>query len=184
MNESNNQPGGLPRRELFKGAAAAGFGLSALTGAKQAGAQSRANLIQQENANPGTRNWMLTKTRTVPGKINKILNNGRCEVIEGYCSANSLRAGEKLKVMVSTKPETNFKLEIFRTGYYNGDGARLVKTYESLKGVTQPEPSVGENYVRESTWAKSPPRPAGCRATSSSSCATTDPATFCSSAAN
>ena len=92
------------------------------------------DLIQRENAKPGTRDWLLTKTRTVPGKINDILDNGRCPWIEGYCSANSVRAGEKLQVMVSTNPASAFKLEIFRTGYYNGDGARLVKTFESLEG--------------------------------------------------
>ena len=110
------------------------------------------DLIQRENAEPGTRDWLLTKTRTVPGKINKILDNGRCEVIEGYCSANSVRAGEKLQIMVSTNPESAFKLEIFRTGYYGGTGARLVKTYGSLKGITQPDPPVGENYVRQCQW--------------------------------
>ncbi len=73
-------------------------------------------------------------------------------MIEGYCSANSVRAGEKLQIMVSTKPASNFKLEIFRTGYYHGDGARLVKTFDSLKGATQPDPPVGENYVRECQW--------------------------------
>ncbi len=104
---------------------------------------------------PGTRDWLLTKTYTVPGKINSNLLNGRSQVIEGYCSVNSVRAGEKLQVMVSTKPASDFRLEIFRTGYYNGDGARLVKTFDSLKGVTQPDPPVGENYVRECQWEPS-----------------------------
>lgn len=113
------------------------------------------DLIRRENAKPGTRDWLLTKTRTVPGKINNILNNGRCTAIEGYCSANSVRAGEKLRIMVSTNPVSDFKLEIFRTGYYNGDGARLMKRFDSLKGMTQPEPPVGENYLCECQWEPS-----------------------------
>jgi hypothetical protein len=63
-----------------------------------------------------------------------------------------VRAGEKLQVMVSANPESAFKLEIYRTGYYNGDGARLVKSFDSIKGTPQPEPPVGENYVRECQW--------------------------------
>ena len=158
MNESNS-PSGLPRRELprrdlLRGAAATALGLSAATGAKQANAQSRSNLVSQENAKPGTRDWLLTKTRTVLGKVN-VLPSGRSTWIEGYCSANSVRAGETLQVMVRTNPVSAFKLEIFRTGYYNGDGARLVRTYESLPGVVQPEPSIGENYIRECQWEPS-----------------------------
>lgn len=86
MNESNS-PSGLPRRELprrdlLRGAAATALGLSAATGAKHANAQSRSNLVSQENAKPGTRDWLLTKTRTVPGKVN-VLPSGRSTWIEG-----------------------------------------------------------------------------------------------------
>jgi len=158
MNNNNDSEPNIRRREVIKGAAAAGLiaatGTHALVNAAETKA-ARSDLIKRENAKPGTRDWLLTKTRQLPGKINKILNNGRCPWIEGYCSANSVRAGEKLQVMVSTNPESNFKLEIFRTGYYNGDGARLVRTFESLKGTTQPDPPVGENYVRECQWEPS-----------------------------
>ena len=145
----------VDRRDAIKGAAATG--LVAAAGAHRLvhSAESRTagrDAIQRENAQPGTRDWMLTKTRQLPGRINRILYNGRCREIEGYCSANSLRAGETLKVLVSTKPESNFKLEIFRTGYYGGAGARLMKTFESLKAGTQPDPAIGENYVRECQW--------------------------------
>ena len=153
MKQSNNQPSRLPRRDVIKGVAAAGLGLSTLGRGPNA-AQAASDLIRQENAKPGTRDWLLTKTRTVPGKVN-ILPSGRSTWIEGYCSANSVRAGEKLQIMVSTNPASAFKLEIFRTGYYNGDGARLVKTYESLQGSVQPEPPIGENYLRECQWEPS-----------------------------
>ena len=156
-NESSENKSTVNRRDLLKGAAVAGLGIA--TGAygapKNLGKPSKSpkrDLIRQENAKPGTRDWLLTKTRTVPGKINSILLNGRSQVIEGYCSANSVRAGEKLQIMVSANPESAFKLEIFRTGYYNGDGARLMKRFDSLKGITQPDPPVGENYVRECQW--------------------------------
>lgn len=159
QNEPNERREGVRRREVIKGAAAAGLiaatGTQALVNAVEASSASKPvsqNLIQRENAKPGTRDWMLTQTRTMLGKINRILYNGRCKDIEGYCSANSVRAGDTLKIMVSTNPATNFKLEIFRTGYYGGAGARLMKTLESIKAGAQPDPPVGENYVRECQW--------------------------------
>ena len=93
----------IHRRDLNKGAATAGLALTAgaLGIPKTFGQSSFSNdLIQAENAKPGTRDWLLTKTHTVPGKINKILDNGRCKVIEGYCSANSIRVGETLRIMM------------------------------------------------------------------------------------
>ena len=159
MNDSNNPKSGIHRRDLIKGVTAASLGLAAGSigipnslGQSRVSSSSIRNLIQIENAKPGTRDWQLTNTRQLPGKINKILNNGRCPWIEGYCSANSIRAGEKLRIMVSTNPISKFKIEIFRTGYYNGDGARLMKRFDSLKGKTQREPSAGENYVQECNW--------------------------------
>lgn len=127
-NIGNAHFGGLSRRDALKSTAAASLGVaSGAFGLPQAGKApgiSRKDYIREENSKKGTRDWRLTKTKTVPGKINKILDNGRSKAIEGYCNANSLRAGEKLKIMVSANPASAFKLDIFRTGYYGGTGAR------------------------------------------------------------
>lgn len=159
MKERKETERQVRRRDVLKGTAAAGLSIATgvnllpnAVGASSASKPVSENLIQQENAKPGTRDWLLTNTRTLPGKINKILPDGRCPWIEGYCSANSVRTGEKLQVMVSVNPESAFTLEIFRTGYYNGDGARLMKRFDSLKGITQPDPPIGENYVCECQW--------------------------------
>lgn len=155
MSKSNSHHKGVDRRTVINGAVSAG--LISATGISPPlfsaeNRLARPEQVRQENQKTGTRDWMLTKTRTVPGKINKILANGRCREIEGYCSANSVRAGETLKIMVSANPASNFNLEIFRTGYYGGAGARLMKSFQSLEAITQPEPDVGENYVRECQW--------------------------------
>lgn len=156
MKKSDSSQSKVQRRDVLKGAAAAGVTLAAGSYATPPLlAASQSDLIRKENEKPGTRDWQLTKTRQLPGKINKILPNGRCPWVEGYCSANSVRAGEKLQVMVSTNPVASFKLEIFRTGYYNGDGGRLMRTFDSIEGQTQPDPPVGENYVRECNWEPS-----------------------------
>ena len=78
------------------------------------------NLITTENAREGSRDWQLTRMR-----LDK--NEGfRSPLIEGYCSRQSVRIGEVLDIFVSTKPTARFKIEIFRTGYYDGRGARFV----------------------------------------------------------
>ena len=155
MSNKDDPNGLVGRRVMIKGAATAGLisatGVSPLLHAAETGLV-RPDLVRRENAKPGTRDWMLTQTSTVPGKINRILDNGRSQVIEGYCNATSVRAGETLKIMVSANPASDFKLEIFRTGYYGGAGARLIKTFKSLKAGPQSDPPVGENYVRECQW--------------------------------
>ena len=106
-------------------------------------ASAAPNLIEQENAKPGRRDWMLTNTCIDPDTW------WRSPRIEGYCSEASVRAGDTLKIMVSTNPVSEFSLEIFRTGYYGGDGGRLMKRFDSLQGQAQPDPPIGEKRLRE-----------------------------------
>ena len=88
MKKPESSQSKVHRRDLLKGVAATGAAIAAGSyGTSTAKGASQSNLIQKENEKPGTRDWMLTKTRQLPGKINKILPNGRCPWIEGYCSA-------------------------------------------------------------------------------------------------
>lgn len=104
------------------------------------------NLIAAENAKPGTRDWMLTKPRIDPA------TKYRCPWIEGYCSHTSLRAGEEVRFFVSTHPAAEWTLEIYRMGYYNGDGGRLMQKLGPFAGKVQPDPPVGEKRLRHCTW--------------------------------
>lgn len=106
------------------------------------------SLIAQENAKPGSTDWQLTRMR-----LDK--NAGfRSPFIEGYCSRQSVKAGESLDIFVSTNPAARFKIEIFRTGYYGGRGARLMKELGPFEGKEQPVPASGENRLRECRWGK------------------------------
>lgn len=104
------------------------------------------NAITTENARPGTRDWILTKPAIDPA------TKYRCPAIEGYCSQASVRAGEPITFHVSTNPPSPFTLEIFRMGYYGGDGGRLVKQLGPFEGRTQPDPPIGPKRVRECVW--------------------------------
>ena len=156
VNESNDRLDGLSRRELIKGTAAAvvGFASGALrpTLAAEDSPSSKTaapDLIRRENAKPGTRDWLLTNTYIDPDTW------WRSPRIEGYCSEASVSAGDTLKIMVSTNPVSEFSLEIFRTGYYGGDGGRSMMKFESIQGKTQPDPPIGENRLRECKWEPS-----------------------------
>lgn len=105
------------------------------------------NLIEVENARPGTTDWQLTRMKLDSGGF-------RSPVIEGYASRQSLRAGEELDIFVSTQPAAKFKLEVFRTGYYAGTGARKMAEFGPFQGVQQSVPEPGEKRLRECRWEK------------------------------
>ncbi|MBL9084409.1 MAG: hypothetical protein JNK76_21590, partial [Planctomycetales bacterium] len=52
-------------------------------------------------------------------------------------------------------PPVKFQIEIFRTGYYGGKGARLVKQIGPLQGIAQPTPEPGEKNLHECRWQAS-----------------------------
>jgi hypothetical protein len=82
------------------------------------------NLTALENQKPGTADWQLT-------------NPAIKREIEGYASLTSVNLGEKIKLFVNTK-EPFYTIEIFRTGWYNGLGGRLMKEPIIRKGIRQP----------------------------------------------
>ena len=109
---------------------------------------NESNPIQLENQYPGARDWQLTRVRLDSGGF-------RSPWIEGYCSRQSVKAGETIDIYVSTNPARQFKVEFFRLGYYGGRGARLMKTVDSVPGKIQPEPAIGEKNLHECNWLPS-----------------------------
>jgi hypothetical protein len=117
--------------------------------AAQNGPAQKRNLIIRENQKPGAGDWQLTRVRLDAAR------GYRTSLIEGYCSHQSVEAGDTLRIMVSTKPARKFKIEIFRTGYYDGAGARLMKTLGPFEGSPQETPPVGPKRLRECRWKPS-----------------------------
>ena len=109
-------------------------------------AQRDPGLIERENANPGATDWQLTYVR-----LDKP-DDFRSSWIEGYCSRQSVSAGERIDFMVGTSPAAQFTLEIFRMGYYGGRGARLMKSAGPFQGKVQPVPEAGQRRLRECRW--------------------------------
>ncbi|MGB1817613.1 MAG: N,N-dimethylformamidase beta subunit family domain-containing protein, partial [Rubripirellula sp.] len=152
------------RRDLLRRAGVAGVGATAslvsgivepgqLAAAQVGAADVRgdvkaniSNLITRENALPGATDWQLTRVRTEPA------DGVRCPAIEGFCTRQSVSVGETLGICVSTAPAKPFKLEIFRTGYYGGRGARLMKTIDVTQGQQLETPAQAEKQLRECEW--------------------------------
>ncbi len=135
------------RRQFLKSAAALGAGSVWLPGSILGQlAPSGDNPVVRENQKPGSTDWQLTRVRLEkPGGL-------RSQWIEGYCSRQSVKAGETLEIYVSTDPPRRFQIEIYRTGYYGGTGARHITTLGPFPGRTQPVPPVGPRRIRECHW--------------------------------
>lgn len=111
-------------------------------------ASRQPNLIREENAKEGSTDWQLTRVRVDRDGF-------RSPWVEGYCSRQSVKAGDTLEVMVSTDPPSHFTMEVFRTGYYGGKGARQMQKLGPFAGRKQPTPSPGNKSLHECKWERS-----------------------------
>lgn len=92
---------------------AVGSGLAIFEAEKPA--HSQANPIVAENLRPGTDSWRLVRAA-----------DDRNLQIKAYASQTSVSNGDRLGFYVSTKPAQQFRMRIYRMGYYDGLGGRLV----------------------------------------------------------
>ena len=83
-----------------------------------------ARWLIEENAKPGTNNWVVTGIQTP-------------HAIEGYASRVSAVPGDELVLFVSTIAAA-FHVEAYRMGYYQGLGGRLIETSDTVAGAQQP----------------------------------------------
>ena len=74
------------------------------------------NPIQVENALQGTFDWQIPQGNYLDRKI------------EGYASHTSVNLGETIHFYINVDVAQYVDLEIYRLGYYNGAGARLIRT--------------------------------------------------------
>jgi hypothetical protein len=123
--------GKIERREVLRmlslaaGATALPSGLLLSTGCA---GSTPLNPIQQENSKQGDPSWIIPAA------------NHAWYRIEGYASSPSVNRGGSISFFVSTD-QPDYTLKIFRLGWYDGVGARLLKTVQ-LTGVLQPKYTV------------------------------------------
>ena len=79
-----------------------------------------------ENCFPGNRGWGVRSGAQV-----------KAGGIEGFATAQSINKGESVDLKVNSSDSTTFNVEIYRTGYYGGAGARLMSTMRDIPGTAQ-----------------------------------------------
>ena len=108
------------------------------------------NLIIKENKNEGTTSWLIN----VPEKHCDYPDHQFCRrpQIEGFCSKNSYIAGDTLSIFVSSDPAKSYSIDLYRMGYYQGKGGRLMKSIGPLEGKPQKVPKAEKNNLVECRW--------------------------------
>lgn len=113
--------------------ACATLGVAGLAGAaslKSAAIAQAVNPIITENNLPGSTGWDITNAA-----------DDTMRQIKGYASATSVNKGDALNFYVSVSPSQNYTMEIYRIGWYNGTGGRLVQTVGPLSATPQVVPA-------------------------------------------
>jgi hypothetical protein len=87
--------------------------------------------IARENAAPGTRAWRL------PGPP-MLLGGEAHGAVEGYVSQQSVMPGQTERIYVNAPRARSVTVRVFRMGWYQGRGGRLVLAGRPLPAVAQP----------------------------------------------
>src|SRR5690606_7577192 len=130
------------RRQMIREVAVSG---AVLSSAGRVLAQSTSNPIVVENQKPGTTDWQLTYIRS---------RNYRSQMLEGFCSHTSIKAGETLDFFISADRSTDVVIDIFRTGYYGGKGGRFMQRLGPFSVSPQTTPPIAEHRLRQCEWER------------------------------
>jgi hypothetical protein len=107
-------------------------------------ATAQSNPIVIENQQPGTDAW----------DIGDNLANDTAGQIKGYASAASVNKGQNITFYVSVNPAQTFTIDVYRIGYYQGLGGRLMQHIGPLNGTPQPAcPMDAVTGMIECQWA-------------------------------
>lgn len=101
-----------------------------------------------ENQKPGSANWVL---KAGGYKISDDKNNQ----IKGYANKVSVNKGESLNLKISVNPAQNFRMEVYRIGWYQGLGGRLMRSVGPLQGNKQPNCPINQYGTVECKWTTS-----------------------------
>jgi hypothetical protein len=96
---------------------------------------SERNPIVVENQQAGSSDWRLGQ----PGY--SVADNATGQ-IKGYASATSVNKGEQIDFHVTVNPAQGYTIDVYRMGWYDGQGGRLLQNIGPLDGISQPECTV------------------------------------------
>jgi len=124
------------RRELLAGAGIAACGLAV-------------GCAGQENVHVPNASDMVGGPQVAAAL--HVTNPATNREIEGYASAPSINRGESISLYVNTS-EPMYTLEVFRIGWYGGQGSRSMITPLVLPGTKQPDPPIQATGLIECDW--------------------------------
>ncbi len=107
------------------------FGLIAvflISGSAFASCSAPANAIEAENCLPGTPSaqWYVSGAGDL--------------TIQGFAASMSVNVGQTVSFKISTTASA-YHIEIYRMGYYQGNGARLITTFTPTASLAQGQPA-------------------------------------------
>jgi N,N-dimethylformamidase beta subunit-like protein len=103
------------------------------------------NPIVVENQQPGTSQWQI------PFGSSATDAGGQ---IKGYASATSVNKGQNITFYVSVNPAQTYTIDVYRMGWYQGLGGRLMQHIGPLSGIQQPTcPTDATTGMIECQWA-------------------------------
>jgi len=157
MSPSHQSNPNLSRRSLIATIASSALvhSISIPNSSQTEAAEPVANPIVVENQRPGTRDWMLVKTQVDPA------TKYRSPWVEGYASHTSILGGEVIRFMISTSQSTTVDIDVFRLGYYGGDGGCWVHSLKGIACQQQATPEPGEYRLMDCNWPVSAEMPIG-----------------------
>ncbi|HET7364576.1 MAG TPA: N,N-dimethylformamidase beta subunit family domain-containing protein [Burkholderiales bacterium] len=83
-----------------------------------------------ENQQPGADNWGMWFGGMPADDVGR--------QIKGYASATSVNKGDSITFYVSVATAQTYTIDIYRMGYYQGHGGRLMQSIGSIAGTPQP----------------------------------------------
>jgi hypothetical protein len=127
----------ISRRHLLYGMAATPVALRipAWATVSGTGGNTNNNPTYFENLNAGSLNWQIG----LPGYSRS--DDGSLQ-IKGYASATSINKGEAVTFYVTVNPTPQtYSIDVYRIGWYGGNGGQLKLHVGGLAGVSQPAPT-------------------------------------------
>src|SRR6266446_1169200 len=119
--------------------------LSGICLSASGGIAAAQNPIVVENQQPGTNQWRI------PFGSAATDSGGQ---IKGYASATSVNKGENITFYVSVNPAQTYTIDVYRMGWYQGSGGRLIQHIGPLSGVQQPTcPTDATTGMIECHWS-------------------------------
>jgi hypothetical protein len=97
-----------------------------------------------ENQQPGSSSWRLS-LKPADDTVGQI---------KGYASATSVQQGESIGLHITVNPAQSYNIDVYRIGWYQGLGGRLMQRIGPLNGVQQPDcPTDSTTGLIACNWA-------------------------------